>query len=297
MLVPEWYSKRCMELVPDAEEYLRSLEKPLPQSIRATARISPEALKGRMEAKGFILEAVPHLERAFIVRKAPFSLGSTPEYLLGYYYIQSIAPQMPVGAMPRGKIGIDLCAAPGGKSVQLSEKVDVLISIDIDSTRIKSLRSNLARCGVENAILLRMDGNKISELGITADRILVDAPCSGEGVIRSHPERLSTLQEGDFAKYGERQKELLKSAAAVLEKGGTLVYSVCSLSPEECEMIAEYAITELGLKIVGTETSFGEKGMTEAFGKKLNTEVEKAVRVWPHKSDTEGFFIAKFNKV
>ncbi|MFC1454799.1 hypothetical protein ACFLQI_01785, partial [Candidatus Undinarchaeota archaeon] len=112
MQIPEWYSKRCKEIMEDSEEYLASLGKRVPQAIRVTDQIEPEELKRRLEEKYFVLEPVPYLEKSFIIKNSKFSIGAMQEYLLGHYYIQSIGPQIPIHLMPDGgKLGIDLCAA------------------------------------------------------------------------------------------------------------------------------------------------------------------------------------------
>ena len=264
-----------------------------------TLKIEEKDIIERLREKGVKLEKVKFCDHGYYY-DAKFSLGATPEYLLGYYYLQEAASQLPVQVLdPRPENAVlDMCAAPGSKTTQIAmhmENNGAIIAMDNDNRRLLALRNNLERCGAKNTILYKKDSRFATDLGLKFDKILLDAPCTGNYVI----------EEEFFIKksvYGIRerarvQKELLKSAVSCLNKGGILVYSTCSLEPEEDEMNVDWILKKSPeLKLEETGISIGDPGLTEPFGQKLNPEIKKCRRFWPEKTGTEGFFIAKIVK-
>jgi len=271
----------------------------LPKTIRVnTIKISKQKLINLLNKRKIQTTPIPFLKDGLEV-KARFSVGATIEYLLGLYYIQEAAAQIPVqvlmaGAKNNDKI-LDMCAAPGGKATQIAQYTKKnIIALDIKQKRLQALKNNIERLGTPNITVLQFDGNKASTLG-SFDRILLDAPCSGNFITDA-----DWFKKRDFKgiqKLAKMQKVLLESAYKALKKGGVLVYSTCSLEPEENEMnIHEFLKDHPDCTLQQINISIGVSGLTTAFGKELTPQLKKAKRFWPWKTNTEGFFIAKIRK-
>lgn len=251
----------------------------------------------RLQDKGIALKAVPFLENAYYAR-SPFSIGATTEHLLGYYYIQSAAAQLPavvLGAKPGEKI-LDMCAAPGGKTTQLAALMQnngELLAFELKQERMKSLITNLERCGVTNCAAFIGDASR-SKRFAPFDRVLLDAPCSGNYVTDPNWFKRRTLE--GIRRSAQIQRKLLRTASSVLKSGGTLVYSTCSLDPLENELNIQWALDNLPLELDQTGITIGDPGLTHIFGEDLNPQIARCRRFWPHKTRTEGFFIAKLVK-
>lgn len=280
------------------EKTIEGLKRPLKQAIRVnTLKISESMLVRRLENRGFKLEKITFVRCGYFVKKAPFSISATPEYLLGYYFIQDPASMYACEALdPKpGQVILDMASAPGGKTTYLAQLLGssgTVISTEINKGRIKSLTSNIQRMGLKNVITIRMDANFVGGIGIKFERVLLDAPCTGTGTIFKNPEA-ARKDEKDVANCIALQRPLLKAGLEVLKKKGTMVYSTCSLLPEENEFIAEEAILQ-GAKIMNVE--YGEEAFTRIYGKELPIEMKKAKRFYPHIHGTQGFFICKIQR-
>lgn len=250
----------------------------------------------RLRSRGVKLEKIPFLENGIWIQKSRFSVGATTEYLLGLYSIQEAAAQIPVTLFTnlKDKLVLDACAAPGGKTVQLADLMrnsSAIIALDVEKRRLMALANHLERCRVCNTIVYRKDARKASELGIKFDRILLDVPCSGNFAADKEWFNRRALQ--DVQKNSELQKAILAEAVNVLRDDGEIVYSTCSLEPEEDELNVDWAIRKLNL-CVEDINCYGEHGLTDIFGKRLDSSIEKCRRIWP--SLTQGFFVCKFRK-
>ncbi len=277
----------------------------------------------------------------------PGELGRSLEHLLGYYYIQELASMLPTIALDphENELILDLAASPGSKTTQISAKINntgTIIANEISLGRIKILASNLERCGCTNVIITRKDGvafcERIKKFNpeMKFDKILVDAPCSGEGTLRSTPKTYQMWNPKTIQSLSRLQKHLVSNAIEILKKGGTLVYSTCTHAPEENEDVVNFilenfpemkietinlpikcreGITEWNteneesrfdnsvLHSEGRENSASVRGIVadnfkpaEKKSKKFSSEVNKSCRIYPHDADTEGFFIAKLTK-
>jgi len=172
-----------------------------------------------------------------------------------------------------------------------------VIAVEMDRRRISSLESNILRCGVTNSIVLRGDARKIEKLNIQPDRILLDAPCSGEGLIPLDPTRKTSKSMADVRFCATKEDELLDAAVTVLAPGGTIVYSTCSIAPEENEYIVDEILTRHPeMKIVPIPLDFGTPGYSEPYGVSLDESLKLAKRFLPHLHGSEGFFICKMIK-
>jgi len=251
-----------------------------------------------LKKKGVKLERISFAPGYYY--EADFSLGATPLYLQGYYYLQEAASQLSplVLNVDSGDAVLDMCAAPGSKTTQIAEMMGnegLLVALDTEPRRLTSLRNNLERLGVKNTILFKKDARFIADLKKTFDKILLDAPCSGNFCIEPNFFQTKTLD--GVRSRARLQKELLKAAYKVLNKGGTLVYSTCSLEPEEDELMINWFIEKFpDMMLVDTGLSVAEPGLTKVFGQDLSPSLAKTRRFWPHKTSTQGFFIAKMIK-
>jgi tRNA (cytosine40_48-C5)-methyltransferase len=262
----------------------------LRRSIRVnTIKISAEKLNEPLEARGMEVERIPFVKNGLYV-KGRFNVVATPEYLLGLFYIQDAAAQLPVEVLNPKGLTLDCCAAPGGKTTQIAEYGPV-IAIDNKRKRFTAVENNLERLGVDNCIAYVMDLRQVSK---TFKYILLDAPCSGNYMLEGKPwfKKNSLKRITDRA---ELQKGLLAHALSLLEKGGTLVYSTCSLEPEEDEMVIQFALDNFPVKLEAIKT-IGDPGFSSWEGNTFHPSMKHCRRLWPHKTNTIGFFMAKFKQ-
>jgi tRNA (cytosine40_48-C5)-methyltransferase len=258
-------------------------------------KIDPEKLIQRLENKGVTLEKVSFLENGYYY-EAPFSLGSTQEYLQGYYYLQEAASQLPVQVLELKETDtvLDMAASPGSKTTQIAQYTKgIIVALDNNRHRLESLKNNIERLSMPNVVILNKDARFADTIG-EFDKVLLDAPCSGNFCV--NPEYYKQRNILDIKGKAVVQKELIKTAFKCLKKGGILVYSTCSLEPEENEEVIDYAIKELGCKVLDTGIEIGDPGVVDVFGNKLDSSISLTKRFWPHKTGTEGFFIAKLTK-
>jgi len=266
------------------------------QCIRAnTLKVDAKELRKRLEEKGLKLEEVPWYKDAFFV-EAQEKVSKTLEYFLGYYFIQdasSLVPSLLLDPSPTDAV-LDLCAAPGSKTTFMAELMQnkgLIVAVDIETKRLKALSSNLQKMGVTNTIVFRHDGRKA--LDMEFDKILVDVPCTGSGTTN-----LFFWSNKAVIKFSNLQKALVESASKMLREDGSIVYSTCSIDPEENEAVIDYAITQLGLKVekVHVPGLKYREGLTEYAGTRFAEEVKDCIRLYPFDNQTEGFFVCKLKK-
>jgi len=288
------FLKRYSEII--GEECKKLVNVRLKTSIRInTLRIKEYDLIKRMKAEKAKLSKIDFADFGYFA-ESKFSMGSTPEYLQGCYYLQEAASQLPVQVLKPDKkeAVLDMAAAPGGKTTQIAQYMEnkgVIFAVDREDFRLQALRNNLERMGIANCLVYKMDARNICDLNMKFDKILLDAPCSGNFIVDKKWFDKKTVE--GFNEMAGLQKELLKSAAYALRKGGTIVYSTCSMEPEEGEEVIDWALKNLGIRIEKTDLKIGDEGTTKFEGKTYSPEVKKCVRIWPHKSGTQPFFIAK----
>lgn len=264
-----------------------------------TIHMPEKQVINRLENLGVKLKKLNYAKFGYEIIKSRFSLGAITEFLLGYYYLQSAAAQLPVEVLNpvSGEKVLDCCAAPGGKTTQIAQLMSnrgVIVALEKRSHRLRSLRNNLERCGVANTIVYHIDALKANKLGILFDKVLLDTPCSGNFADDKDWFGKRTLQ--GVQQNAEIQKKLLKSALSVLKPGGILVYATCSLEPEENELNMQWLIDKFNVKIEQINIPVGDNGLTTVFDKKLDKQIANTKRFWPHKTGTEGFFIARIRK-
>ncbi|BCG58728.1 RsmB/NOP family class I SAM-dependent RNA methyltransferase [Paenibacillus sp. URB8-2] len=287
--LPHSFSERMKDLLGREYEAFAETYGEIPHTgVRVnTLKIPVEALRRIMP---FGIEPIPWCPTGFYTPEGARP-GKHPYYHAGLYYIQEPSAMAPVellGVLPGDRV-LDLCAAPGGKSTQIAAKLQgrgMLVSNDLHSERTKALAKNLELCGARNAVVLNESPERIAAAfpGFF-DRILIDAPCSGEGMFRKDEDMVRQWDESTPAKYAGMQREILQAAARALKPGGTLVYSTCTFSPEENEGgITEFLAGHPQFSVVPV-------GGTGSFAPGFQPLPDTA-RLWPHKVKGEGHFIA-----
>jgi len=294
---------RYSSIVPDWEEFRRVVVTRSPPTIRArTGRISPEQLRGRLEARGFRLEAVAGLPDHLKVVEAPHSVAQTPEHWLGMFYVQQAATGVAAIALAPepGERILDLCAAPGGKTTHISDLMKdrgCLLAVDVSENRLRALLGNVYRTGHSNILVVAADGGRLPG-GALFDKVLVDAPCSAEGTLRKKKGLLKEPKAGFLADVTRRQERLLRRAIEVTRPGGIILYSTCTFAPEENEGVlsAELRDAPVEMEPLGMEAPHAS-GITAFEGTVFDPRVELAARIYPHHLDSGGLFLAKLRRL
>lgn len=292
-----WLVGRFLEYVPGVEDFLEKMERPPTQYIRVnTLKTSRKELETRLSSKGFELKRTS-IPEVLAVEKAPIATGATNEYLFGHYYIQDLSSCMAVDALDISKdqAVLDVAAAPGGKTTFIAQKMEntgSIIALEPNERRARAMSFNLARCGVYNACILRRDGMHAEKLQMKFDRVLLDAPCSCEGVIAKDATRKTSHTPQDVDYCAARQDKLIEAAAMMVKSGGILVYSTCSFAPEENEIVVDRLLQKLG-NVAVEPLKYGSSGLTRFGDMKFDNQLMNTRRLYPHVHDTTGFFIAK----
>ncbi|MFH1570110.1 MAG: hypothetical protein ABIL09_19110, partial [Gemmatimonadota bacterium] len=265
-------------------------------------RLVPQAelVRPALRALG---EAVPWCADAFVLHEAEQRLGHCLEFRLGALYIQAKATTLAVEALAPepGDIVLDLAAAPGGKAIQMAgamANTGVIVANELRSRRVAALVGNLERCGVHNAVVTRAPGTVLARYFHNCfDRILLDAPCSGDGILGKDRALLQYWSPEDAVRKAENQIGLLRAAFHMLRPGGILVYSTCSLSTEENEDVImglahRYRERVRLLPVDGFE---GEP-LPPPVAQSYPADLACAARVWPHRHQTEGAVVFRLTK-
>jgi NOL1/NOP2/sun family putative RNA methylase len=288
----------------DTIKLLEANEKPLNTSIRVnTLKINVDSLREKLENKEFELKPTKWIPYGFEVFKKSYNLGSLHEYLQGYYYIQNVASMLPPLILDPNsdEVIIDMCAAPGSKATQLAQIMNnkgKLILIEKYPKRIPALEMNLRRMGVINSIVINMDAINISKLNIKANKILLDAPCTGEGLVREDKSRKKSRKLEDIKKLAIIQEKLLEAGLKALKSGGKLLYSTCSIAPEENEMVVNNVLEKnSNFTTIKISTQYGVNGYNKIYGEILSNDLCYSQRIYPYIHDTIGFYLCLIEKI
>lgn len=236
-----------------------------------------------------------------------------PYYFAGLYYIQEPSAMTPASLLPvePGDKVLDLCAAPGGKTTELGAKLQdqgVLVCNDISNSRAKALLKNVEVIGVRNAMVVSEAPNKLAKsFEGYFDKILVDAPCSGEGMFRKQPSIMKNWEQYGVGYYNKLQKEIILDAARMLKPGGYMVYSTCTFSPEENEgtvkflkeNFEEFHVVDamsIAKEIYGDRVDYTGFAPGHPEWADAPEEVKDCIRLWPHKINGEGHFVTLLRK-
>ena len=236
--LPESYLNEIKELFKDEyDAYIESLSHRHMNGLRVnTNKISVEDF---LSICPFKLERIPWTDDGFYFNEED-RLSKHPYYYAGLYYIQEPSAMLPAQSLPveENDVVLDACAAPGGKSLKLANKLNntgLLLSNDISVSRAQILLSNIEKQGIKNCFVVAEDLSKLDRFNNTFDKILLDAPCSATGTLRRHPEIVHLKKEKDVLRQAALQKQFLGKISNVLKKGGILLYCTCSLCKEEGE--------------------------------------------------------------
>lgn len=293
MRLPENFEKKMRDLLKeDFDDYIACYEEPRYYGLRVnTNKISVEEFK---KICPFEIEPIPWIENGFYYDGEHVTPSKHPYYFAGLYYLQEPSAMAPASALPvkPGDKVLDLCAAPGGKSTELGVKLQgkgLLVSNDISNSRAKALLKNLELFGIPNLCVTSETPEKLASVfGPFFDKILVDAPCSGEGMFRKDPDLIKSWMERGPQYYAPLQRQILTSAVQMLKPGGMLLYSTCTFAKEEDENTIQWLLdTHPDMKLVP---------LTPWEGACSGLDGMPVIRLFPHKIEGEGHFLALLQK-
>ena len=298
-MLPEYFEKRERELLGQRFDEIFSYDTQIAKG--ATVNLLRCDAEKFIRLADFKIEASPFCKEGFAVLEPDFKPGRHPYHHAGVFYSQepsASAPAALLGVEPGMKV-LDLCAAPGGKSSQLAAALGgqgLLVSNEYNPGRAEILKSNLERMGVANAVVTCGDTGLLAKsFPEFFDRVLVDAPCSGEGMFRKEPQAITQHCEGLVKQCAQIGAEILENAVSVLAPGGLLMYSTCTFAPEEDEgQIAHLLSIHPELELVPLKARFGSQGEENRCGG-LPLAVDGVRRIWPNQGG-EGHFMALLKK-
>lgn len=284
------------------DDFIAACQRPLRRSLRVnTLKISVPDFLTLVSPYRWQLTPIPWCEEGFWIEREDenaLPLGSTAEHLSGLFYIQEASSMLPVSALfadgNQPTRVMDVAAAPGSKTTQIAARMGnkgAILANEYSASRVKVLHANISRCGISNVALTHFDGRVFGPaLPEMFDAILLDAPCSGEGVVRKDPDALKNWSHASNLEIAATQRELIDSAFHALRPGGTLVYSTCTLNREENEAVCDWLLQQypdaveflpLGDLFPGAEQALTKEGF---------------LHVFPQIYDCEGFFVARLHK-
>ncbi|WFD30638.1 25S rRNA (cytosine(2870)-C(5))-methyltransferase [Malassezia sp. CBS 17886] len=289
----------------EAIAFFEANEVPRPVTIRAnTLRTRRRDLAQKLINRGASLEPVgPWSKVGLQVFESPVPIGATPEYLVGDYMLQAVSsflPCMALAPQPSERV-LDMASAPGGKATYLSalmQNTGCIFANDSNKARIKSLTANIHRMGCRNVVVCNYDGRQFPKVMGGFDRVMLDSPCSGTGVVSKDASVKTNKTKRDFILLSQLQKQLIlcaiDSVTPKSETGGYVVYSTCSVTVEENEEVVEYALRKRpNVRIVPTGIDFGRDGLKSFRGKKFCDKMPLCRRIFPHVHNLDGFFVCK----
>ncbi len=289
----------------EKEHFFESVGEQLPHTIRFNPlKGDTQKLKSFLEEQGFELELFPGFDDVYRLLYQPYPIGKSLSHFLGHFYVQDIASMLPPRLLkPQpGDIVLDMSAAPGSKTTQMAVMMQnrgMILANDIVQKRLRALLNNLQRLGIVNTAVVKNYGESFGKNYFeTFDRILLDPACSGLGTLHKSPEVLSWWTPNHCVRLAASQRHLISSAIKSLKPGGILVYSTCTLTPEENEEIIDFALREFPMELEpivlpGLTT---RSGLTSFEGHKYSAQLEHALRLYPFENQTEGFFVARLRK-
>lgn len=300
--LPVEFEEKMKRLLGDEfDDYIKCYDEPRYYGLRVnTQKISVEEFK---RICPFEITPIPWIENGFYYDGENVSPAKHPYYFAGLYYLQEPSAMTPANRIPiePGDKVLDVCAAPGGKATELGAKLSregVLIANDISSSRAKGLLKNLEVFGIGNMLVLSEEPGKLETyFPEYFDKILIDAPCSGEGMFRKDKKMVKAWEEHGPEFFAKLQRSIITQSARMLRPGGVMLYSTCTFDAEENEGTIEYLLKEY------PEFQILEMKSYEGFapGKVEVTEtgiedMKNTVRIFPHKMKGEGHFLALLQK-
>lgn len=302
MELPKQFEDNMINLLGhEFSDYKECLDKTMHHGIRInTMKISVDDF---LKINPFHLKPVPWCDNGFYYDEQLDKPSKHPYYYAGLYYIQEPSAMTPAAVIPieEGDRVLDICAAPGGKSTELAAKLNgtgVLVSNDISASRAKALLKNLEVFGTTNALIISEAPYKLSErFDGYFDKILIDAPCSGEGMFRKSNSMITAWENNGNKLFSDLQISILKEVVKMLKPGGKILYSTCTFAPLENEKSVEYLLSlDDSLNICDFHKYEGFDNGHPEWSDSKNSDLTKCARLWPHKIEGEGHFVALVEK-
>ncbi|XP_068629621.1 uncharacterized protein [Battus philenor] len=305
----EFLMEILMQIFPVQElvEFLEASEVSRPVTIRTNSlKTRRRDLAQALINRGVNLDPVGKWSKVgLVIYSSTVPVGATPEYLAGHYIIQGASSFLPVMALApqENERILDMCAAPGGKASHIAaimKNTGSLFANDANKDRTKAVVGNFHRLGVVNAVVCNYDGRQFPNVIKGFDRVLLDAPCTGTGVIAKDPSVKTTKDQKDIQRCFNLQRQLLLAAIdccnAKSSTGGYIVYSTCSILPEENEWVVNYALKRRNVKLVPTGLDFGTEGFVKYRHHRFHPSLKLTRRFYPHTHNMDGFYVAKLKK-
>ena len=289
------------EFLINYKQYHDSRYKPY---LRTSSLCNIDYLEEELKRYGIYLASIPNIKNAFRIISGEDVVSKTLEFILGKYYIQSLSSMIPALVLnPSSNDAVlDLCAAPGSKTTQLAELMSnrgTLIANEISVDRLKSLVFNVDKMSLVNVGILHGKGELLSmQFENRFDKILVDAPCSALGIVQKKGEVSNWWDQRKAEAMSDLQLRLLIAAIKMCKVGGEIVYSTCTLTLEENEMVINKVLKKYPVELEEIELPVkSNEGRTKYGNETLNSELKKCRRIFPWEIESEGFFVAKMKKI
>jgi len=290
MNLPSEFKERMKNLIVNYDEFLESLAKPNIKAIKVnTNKISVSEF---VKIFPYKIEKIPYTSDGFYLVEE-FKIGKHPYHHAGLFYSQDPSAQAPINSIEikeDWKV-LDLCAAPGGKSIQIASKLKTgfLISNEYNNKRAQILYSNIERMGFNNVVITNSDSKDLKQVfqGYF-DLVVIDAPCSGEGMFRKSEEAINEWSVENIAKCVQRQQEILSNASSMVKTNGYILYSTCTYEKEENEEMIEWFVKNYNYEIKDLNKNVDNYSCK---GSKTTVDTTKSRRFYPHISNGEGQFV------
>lgn len=302
MNLPAAFEEKMKALLGEEyEAYLRCYEEPRHYGLRVNTKKIP--VEDFLKIAPWPLTPIPWIQNGFYYDGSLYQPAKHPYYFAGLYYLQEPSAMTPASRLPvePGDRVLDVCAAPGGKATELGAKLGeegVLIANDISNSRARGLLKNLELFGIGNLMVISEEPGKLVEFFPEYfDKILIDAPCSGEGMFRKEKKMIKAWEEHGPEFFSRLQRSIITQAAAMLKPGGMLLYSTCTFDSLENEQTIEYLLEQFPqftiCEMDGYEGFVPGKPEETKTG---NPDMTKTVRIFPHKMQGEGHYLALLKK-
>jgi len=294
--------RRYAELLDDVQAFACALETPLVPSVWVNPlKTTVERFLAYCHRAGIAAEPIPWYPGGFRLRNCSRP-GATLPFVAGWYYVQeeiAMAAVLALDPQPGERI-VDLCAAPGGKTAQTALRVGpegMVIANELQMERLSALRTTIDRLGLLNVVVTWADGRTLPLPSAHWDRVLVDAPCTGEGTLRKRTQSWYGTDERFRRHCMAVQRRLLRHALLLVRPGGIVLYSTCTFAPEENEQVLDEVLGDYGsIEPFDIPQLRATPGVRQWRGRSFRSDVEHARRFWPHHNDTGGFFIARIRR-